>query len=198
MMAWFGPGPSVAAEISRGEAEDLDKGLFLRQVVTSVRYADTAAWVTATAIARAIAPVAERVGPARDRVGVVVTSEHGPEETIASLAQAAREGYSSPLRFPAGNPASLVGVACVLMGFRGPTLNLLMPPTEGLRVAVFMAECWLDAGTADFVVAALCRRRATGRYLARAVVLGRGAASASERAGISAWMAGAPEPGVPV
>ena len=176
MMAWSWPGPSVATEISRGEAEDLDKSLFPRQAVTGVRYADPAAWVTATAIARAVAPVAERVGPARDRVAVIITSEHGPEETIASLAQAAREGYSSPLRFPAGNPASLVGVACILMGFRGPTLNLLMPLAEGLRVAVFMAECWLDAGTADFVVTASCRRRSPGRYLAQAMVLEPGVA----------------------
>ena len=43
-------------------------------------------------------------------MGVLVTSPRGPVETIEAVAQAAREGFSSPLRYPASNPGSLAGV----------------------------------------------------------------------------------------
>jgi hypothetical protein len=172
MSSWHTPAPVGLREVSRGEADEADKNLFPRQAVTAVRYADPAAWVTATAIARAIAPVQEDTSRERDRIAVLVNSNHGPEETIAALARAAREGYSSPLRFPAGNPGSLVGVSCILMGFRGPTLNLLMPPAEGVAIVWFMAGQWLQRQAAQFAAAAICRRLSPGRYHARAVLLG--------------------------
>jgi hypothetical protein len=197
MSAWRTPEPVGLREISRGEADEVDKSLFPRQAVTAVRYADTAAWVTAAAIARAIAPVQEETLRERDRVAVLVTSDHGPEETIAALARAAREGYSSPLRFPAGNPGSLVGVSCILMGFRGPTLNLLMPPAEGIQIAWFMTGRWLQSTAAHVVAAAICRRLSPGRYLARAVLLGHREADGNpaewdvERT--TAWMVSEPD-----
>ena len=92
--------------LARGEADELERGLFDKRALTTVRYADPAAWVVATAAARAMAGARDAVAAAGEGVGVLVTSPRGPVETIAAVAQAAREGFSSPLRYPASSPGS--------------------------------------------------------------------------------------------
>ena len=157
--------------LGRGEAEQFQKDIFSRAVLNTVRYADPAAWVTATAVARAIAPIHEQVAAVKDRVGVVVTSAEGPVDAQAAVAEAARSGFPSPLRYPAANPGSMAGVSCIAFGFRGPTLNLLHAPGEGVPVSLFMASRWLQRGLAALVIVAACTRRATGQHLARALLL---------------------------
>ena len=83
--------------ISRGQANELDKSLFTPQVIKTVRYADPAAWAVATAAARALAPVNEQVLLLKDSIGIIITSPHGPAETQAAIATAARDGTTSPL-----------------------------------------------------------------------------------------------------
>jgi len=158
--------------VGRGEAEQFQKDLFDRGVLNTVRYADPTAWVTATAVARAVAPVHEQVAAVKDRIGVVTTSAEGPVETQAAVAEAARAGFASPLRYPAGSPGSLAGVSCIAFGFRGPTLNLLHAPGEGVPLGLFLASRWLDRQTAALVVVAACARRSPGQYMARALLLG--------------------------
>ena len=111
---------------SRGEALRLQKDLFDRQTLGAVRYADPAAWVLATATARALRRKKGEVSAAKDRIGVVVVSSHGPIETLRRVAEDARSGFASPLRYPASNPGSVAGVSSILFGLQGPTLNLLI------------------------------------------------------------------------
>ena len=160
--------PIVVA--GRGEADLPDKALFDRRAVAAVRYADPAAWVTAAAVARARGAVPRDIA-AGERIGLVVSSAHGPAETIATVAEAAREGFPSPLRYPAANPGSLVGVTCILLGLRGPTMNLLASPAEGIAMGLFLAGRWVGRQAADGVFVAVCVHRAPGQVHARALLL---------------------------
>jgi hypothetical protein len=157
----------------RGEAKAADRSIFDPGARAAVRYADPTAWVTATAVGRALLGTKLRISVAGDRTGIVTVSEHGPMETMATVAEAAREGYSSPLRYPAANPASLAGVSCILFRLRGPSLNLLMPLSKGVSAGLFMAGRWLDRRVVEYVVVAACERRSEGAYLSRAVLLTR-------------------------
>lgn len=179
-------------EIGRAEAAERDRSLFDARLTTVVRYADPASWAVATAIGRAVAQRKADLAADRDAVAVVGASEHGAAATIAAVAQAAREGYSSPLRYPAANPAAIVGVACIAFGFRGPTLNLLLAPEDAAPLALFIAARWLARGAARYAVAAVCRHAGPDRCAARAVVLAARAASPSagaEAADAARWLA---------
>jgi hypothetical protein len=180
--------------LARGEADELERELFDRRALATVRYADPAAWTVATAAARAIAAAREAVTAAGDAIGVLVTSPRGPVETIAAVAQAAREGFSSPLRYPASNPGSLAGVTCIALGLRGPTLMLTMPPLEGAPLGLLLGGRWIERGDVPLVVVAACRERSPGKHTARCLLLGRAAAGADggsiDRARDGAWLAG--------
>ena len=68
------------------------------------------------------------VSAAKDCIGVVAVSSHGPIETLRRVAEdAARSGFASPLRYPASNPGSVAG-DLIHPFLQGPTLNLLMEP----------------------------------------------------------------------
>jgi hypothetical protein len=153
-----------------GEATQFERPLFDPRMVTTVRYADPAAWVIATAVAHAVGPLQTALAD-RKGVGAVVVCENGPVESIASVADAARQGYGSALRYPAANPGSLLGLSCIAFGFRGPTLCLLVAPDLGVPSGLFMAGQWLDRQAAHGVVVAVCVRRPPASYAARAVIL---------------------------
>lgn len=157
--------------IGKGEADQPDLPIFDARLRAVVRYADEAAWTTATAVARAIDPVREIVAAARDSVAVLAVGDHGPQETMQALEKAARAGFSSPLRFPAGNPGSLVGVTCILFGFRGPTLNFTLPPQEGVPVGLEVAAQWLRRRVVEYVVLSTCGIDANTRPVTRSLLL---------------------------
>jgi hypothetical protein len=184
--------------LARGEADDLERALFDRRALTTVRYADPAAWVVATAAARAIAEARAAAAAAGDGVGVLVTSPRGPVETIAAVAQAAREGFSSPLRYPASNPGSLAGVTCIALGLRGPTLMLTMPPEDGAPVGLLLGGRWIDRGDVPLALVAACWERSPGKPRARCLLLGRAAkvdeGLSLDRTRDAAWLAGRAEP----
>jgi hypothetical protein len=200
MNAPDGVGRSWAA-LSQGEATGFEKGLFDPRVLTTVRYADPAAWVTATAIARALDPLKERVTAFKDRTGVIVTSDCGPIETMTAVAEATRQNFPSALRYPAANPGSLVGVSCIAFGFRGPTLCLLVSPSDGVPVGLLLAGRWLDRQTVSFAVLAACGRRSSGQYGARALLLGRPDADAKrsvvDMESAAPWLMSVPREGKP-
>jgi hypothetical protein len=169
---------SGATVLALGEADVFEKTLFTKQAVSTVRYADPAAWIVATAVARALAAAPEAVKAAGDRIGVVVTSPRGPVETMTWIATATREGYSSPLRYPATNPGSLAGVACIALTLRGPTLVLTMPPAQGAPLAITLGARWIARGDVALALVASCRDHGEpGKHTARCLLVG-GASSA--------------------
>lgn len=165
------------AIIGTGEARQPQPEMFEARLRAVVRYADPAAWVSAAAVAQAIDSVKADVSAARDDVGVVVISNEGPQETLDALDEAAAAGSSSPLRFPAGNPGSLVGTTCILQGFRGPTMNFIMPAESGVPAGLVLAAGWLQRRVCPFVVVTACTRPDATGSRARSVLL-----SAQDRA----------------
>jgi len=169
------PGPlhDGLVVLSRGEADEPKRDLFGPELRTTVRYADPASWVTATALARAFAPLKEAFHSVRHHVGVLMTSDWGPKETMDDVAASALTGFSSPFRYPAANPGALVGVSCIAFGFKGPTLNFIMSPREGVPVELLMAAGWLRRGVVPLALLATCVRRPAGKLLARCMALAR-------------------------
>jgi hypothetical protein len=106
----FGKAAASLNITGKGEANHLQPELFDARLRTVVRYADPAAWISAAAAAHAVASIQDRLSAVRDAVGVIAVSDEGPQEAMQALNEAALAGFSSPLRFPAGNPGSLVGV----------------------------------------------------------------------------------------
>lgn len=155
----------------RGEAVEARRSRFDAPALTAIRYADPAAWITATAVANAIDPIRDAVAAAHDRVGVVVTSAEGPVEAMAAMHEASQGGSSSPIRFPASNAGSLAGLTSIAFGLRGPTLMLTLPADRGVPVGLLLADGWLRRGVVSFVAVASCGR-VDGRPVARCLVLG--------------------------
>ena len=157
--------------VGAGEAESHQPDLFEARARIAVRFADPAAWITATAVARAISAAKDSLLPCLHDVGVVVVSDQGPGTTMAEVCAAAKTGLSSPLRYAASSPGSLAGVSCIAFGFRGPTLNLTMGIDDGLPTALQMCSTWLVRRTARFMVLATLKSYSPNNSLSRAVLL---------------------------
>jgi hypothetical protein len=155
-MIGFSSGAVSLAIIGKGAADRAEPELFDARLRTVVRYADPSAWISAAAVAHAVAPSKETFAAMRDKVGVIAISDEGPQEAMQSLEEAALAGFSSPLRFPAANPGSLVGVTCILLGFRGPTMNFIMPPVSGVPMGLVLAAGWLQRRVCSSVVVTSC------------------------------------------
>jgi hypothetical protein len=153
------------AVLGRGEAEGSARDSYRERVKSIVRYADPAAWATVDAVGQARACVEDMSAVDIERTGVLLVSEYGPVETMATVASTARDGYLSAFRFPAATPGSLVGLTCIVFGFRGPTLNLTMPPAQGVPIAAEVARNWLKRDVVNFVFIATCQQGALARCL---------------------------------
>jgi len=160
--------------VGRGDAHKPEPELFESRLRNVVRYADPGSWITAAAAARAVGPWKEPLGAERDGVGVIAISEEGPQEAMQAIEEATRTGFSSPLRFPAANPGALVGVTCILLGFRGPTMNFIMPRHEGTSIGLLLADGWLQRRIARYVVVSVCFGRSEGALAARSLLLSAG------------------------
>ena len=174
--------------VSCGEAREPGKSLFPRSVITTVRYADPVAWMIAGAVHGAVDPIREQIERVSERVGIIGICEKGPVEATAAIRQAAIEGFPSPMRYPAANPGSLVGVSCIAFQFRGPTLCLLVSPGEGVRTAMIAAGQWLAREAAEYVVVVV-----GGEKGARAVIVGRQGESRMAVPAVVEWLAGPKE-----
>jgi hypothetical protein len=155
-----------------GEARTHQPDLFEVRARATVRFADPAAWITATAVAHAISQSKDLLAASLHKIGIVAISDQGPGSTMAQVNEGASAGFSSPLRYAASNPGSLAGVACIAFGFRGPTLNLTMVPEQGVPVALQMCSSWLTQRNAQWMILATFTDNGPHTQLARAVLLG--------------------------
>lgn len=154
-----------------GQSNSALAGMFEARTRATVRYADPAAWITATAVGRALSDFGDRLTASQHEVGVVVVSDQGPNAAMSEVQAGASTGFSSPLRYAASNPGSLVAVVCIAFGFRGPTLNLMMRPENGVPVALQLCAGWLRRRSARWMVLATFRADSAGTGFSRAILL---------------------------
>ena len=154
-----------------GEAGSSQRGLFDARVRATVRYADPAAWTTATAVANALAGAEELLARWKHEIGIIAISDQGPGETIAQVLAEGTKGFSQPMHYAAASPGTLVGVSCIAFGLRGPTMNLTMAPREGIPVALTLCAGWLERKAAKFMVVATCGASSSGVMMSRALLL---------------------------
>jgi hypothetical protein len=157
--------------VGSGEASAHQPGLFDAKVRATVRYADPAAWITATAVSLALAGSEDLLAEWRHQIGIIAVSDQGPGKSIESVQTAATTGFSSPLHYAASSPGTLVGVSCIAFGLRGPTLNLTMDPQDGVSVAIDLCAAWLARKAAPFMIVATCRTSSSGAMKSHAVLL---------------------------
>ena len=131
-----------------GEAGSSQRDLFDARVRATVRYADPAAWTTATAVANALAGAGELLARWRHEIGIIAISDQGPGGTMAEVLAEGTKGFSQPMHYAAASPGTLVGVSCIAFGLRGPTMNLTMIPQEGIPVALTLCAGWLERSRA--------------------------------------------------
>jgi hypothetical protein len=162
---------SALAVVGSGEAGAPQPDLFEAQTRATVRYADASAWIAAVAIANAISSFRDRLAGSLHQVGLVIVSDQGPVVTMAEVNEATAKGFSSPLRYAAASPGSLVGVACISFGFRGPTLNFTMCPADGVPIALQMCDNLLSRGVAHYMVLATLSAVGPTSGLSRALLL---------------------------
>jgi hypothetical protein len=154
-----------------GEADSYQRDLFEARVRATVRYADPAAWITATAVAGTLAGAAGLLAEWRHEIGMIAISDQGPGGTMSEVQVAAATGFSSPLHYAASGPWTLVGVSCIAFGLRGPTINLTMDPRDGLPVALALCAGWLKRKAARLMVVATCRAGSPAVMISHAVLL---------------------------
>jgi hypothetical protein len=102
------------------------------------KFADPAAWLVRSALERARPALPEDVA-----VGVIGISEVATRQTLRAVAADAAQGHSSPRRFVAAGPGTVIGLGCVEFGYTGPSLLLTMPEAPGRELAGVLAEDWL-------------------------------------------------------
>jgi hypothetical protein len=182
-----------ASVVGSGEANSHQPDLFEARTRATVRYADPAAWITAAAVARAIAEVRDLLAVSQHEVGMIAVSDQGPAHTMAEVNIATATGFSSPLRYAAASPGSLAGVTCIAFGFRGPTLNLTMDPNHGVPLALTLCSAWLSRRVARFMVLATFRRNDSAAGFSRAVLFARtelseGPSNLPDLSSVSDWL----------
>jgi hypothetical protein len=154
-----------------GEAGESRRDLFDARVRATVRYADPAAWTTATAVANALAGAEELLAKWQHEIGMIAISDQGPGGTIAEVLAEGTRGFSQPMHYAAASPGTLVGVPCIAFGLRGPTMNLTMIPQEGIPVALTLCAGWLERKIAKLMIIATCSTSSSGTMMSRALLL---------------------------
>ncbi|WP_165956521.1 beta-ketoacyl synthase N-terminal-like domain-containing protein [Kribbella antibiotica] len=109
-------------------------------------YVDPVAWLVLESIEQAISH------PLPDDVGVLVISTYATLATMTELSGTAASGRVSPLRFAGASPGGAASLACLVHGFRGPSLLLTSDPARSRPVALTVAQSWLSSGAASCVV----------------------------------------------
>lgn len=175
-----------------GDADSYRPDLFEARIRATVRFADPAAWTTATAVAVAMAGAGDLLAEWRHEIGMIAVSNQGPGGAMARVQTDATTGFSSPLHYAASSPGTLAGVSCIAFGLRGPTMNLTMAPRDGVPIAFAMCTGWLARKAARFMVVATHSTHGSGAMMSRAVLLApRGFTGSSKplTESVIAWLA---------
>jgi hypothetical protein len=180
-----------AGVLGRSVLHCADPAVFARN--SPSLFADPVAWLVCAAVEAATEECADELSHAREDVGVIVVSEFATLTTMRSVAGGAAHGRVSPLRFAGANPAVVAGLACITLGFRGPTLTLSMSPADGVGPAAAVASSVLSSGAAGHLV--LAAHQVTDEHVATCVVVGTRMRPADWRdVRRHLAMSGAPEP----
>jgi hypothetical protein len=155
-------------------------------------YADPAAWLVTHAVERALGDCAEDVLGQPDEVAVIVVSSQATEATMAGIARSAQAGRVSPLRFAGASPGLLAGLPCARLGLRGPSLLLTMGGPDGFDTAALLADSWLRAAHARYVLVVSHQRRGA-RHEAQCLVT-RTARGDEPRGGVARRLSAAGSP----
>ncbi len=175
-----------------GEADAYRPDLFEAKTRATVRFADPAAWTTATAVAVAMAGAGDLLAEWRHEIGMIAISDQGPGGAMARVEKDGTTGFSSPLHYAASSPGTLAGVSSIAFGLRGPTMNLTMTPRDGVPIALAMCAGWLTRKAARFMVVATEFTHGSGAMMSRAVLLApRGFTGSSKpmTESVVAWLA---------
>lgn len=154
-----------------GDADSYRPDLFEPRIRATVRFADPAAWTTATAVAVAMSGAGDLAAEFRHETGMIAVSDHGPGAAMARVQSDGTSGFSSPLHYAASSPGTLAGVSAIAFGLRGPTMNLTMAPRDGVPIALAMCVGWLQRGAARFMVVATQYTGGSGAMTSRAILL---------------------------
>ncbi|MER5648742.1 hypothetical protein [Streptosporangium sp. NPDC002524] len=173
---WSGGPGEVAGEgvvvVARGEAARAELGP-VRSRIPSL-YADPLSWLVVDAVDDALSTCAEDLDAVRDEVAVILVSALCTLQTMEAVARSARSGRVSPLRFAGASPGGAGSLACVVRGFKGPSLTLATGPGRGVPVARTLARSWLRSGAAEYVVVSVHHAEGDGRHRVRTTVVGAG------------------------
>jgi hypothetical protein len=118
-------------------------------------YADAASWTVLEAVDELWGRCPDEVRANPGATAMVLVSVHGTTDTMTAIARAVPAGRLSPLRFAGASAGGPISLACLVHGFRGPTLMITTDPADGCPAALTMARHWLRTGAARHVVVGL-------------------------------------------
>ncbi|WP_329430507.1 hypothetical protein OG339_21340 [Streptosporangium sp. NBC_01495] len=158
--------------VARGEATRAELGP-VRSRIPSL-YADPLAWLVVDSVDDALSTCSDELDAVRDEVAVILVSALCTLQTMEAIERSVRNGRVSPLRFAGASPGGAGSLACVVRGFKGPSLTLATHPGKGVPVARTLARSWLRSGAAEYVVVSVHHVEEDGRHRVRSTVLGPG------------------------
>lgn len=164
--------PDELVVLARGRADRAEPGgpAAGRRRIPSM-YVDPVAWLVLEAVDDALTHCPDAVVRSPDGVAVVLVSAYATQHTMREIADAVPSGRLSPLRFAGANPGGAAGLACVLHGFRGPSLIVTNEPVRGWPAALTAARSWLRTGAATSIVLSAHMADAQHGHRVRTVVL---------------------------
>jgi len=174
------------ALLDHAEASGSRREEFHEAVRSNIRYADPSSWCFAGAVGQVVKRLKVDLAAAQNHVGVIAIAEGAPRDATQAVAATMEKGYVSPMQFAAANAGSVLAVACIAHGFRGPTLNLTVPLETGLPVGLLLADRWIGSGTAKYVFVGTWEHDGARGPVARVALLGAPAAGAAPRSSSTA------------
>ncbi|RPI19502.1 MAG: hypothetical protein EHM58_01460 [Ignavibacteriae bacterium] len=135
------------------KVESYNRDLYFSKVMPSLRYADSTAWILLECIDKLLKSQNCYQIEYTD-VGIILISDYGTLDTIHRFHDDAQNGFISPLRFVASNPASTVGFVCTYLNIHGPTLTLPTPLENCESIISIMLQKWFKRQNLEHIIVA--------------------------------------------